>query len=114
MIGLGAVAMRALVVRRGIVGLVEVCIVMRLRVEGVIAAVALGMRIVVVVVVVGPVGNVFYRILAVVSPTQRRHSSRKLTLGCNCSLSPGVPGPGPGPIGISRGPGCEPYLSSSW
>lgn len=41
-------------------------------------------------------------------------SLEPLTLGCNGSLSPGVPGPGPGPIGISRGPGLEPYRSSSW
>jgi hypothetical protein len=117
MIGLRAVGHRRLVVRRRIVGSVVVCIVVRLGIERVVAALVMRLRatVIVVMVVVGAVGDVFDRILPAVSsvlPAVSMMPAR--TLGCNCSLSDGVPGPGPGPMGISSGPGCDPYLSSSW
>lgn len=55
--------MRALIVRRGVIGLGVVCIVMRLGVEGVIAAMTARLRAVVIMIVVGSVWDVFYRIL---------------------------------------------------
>jgi hypothetical protein len=60
---------RALVVRSRVVGLAVVCIVMRLRVEGVVAVVAHTARSRIVIIVVGAssVGNVLYRILGDVS-----------------------------------------------
>ena len=108
-IWLRAVWVWALVVRRGIVRRVVVRIVMRLGVERVAAVLAMGgVRGVLVVVVGWTVGNVFDRILHVVSELPLMfppHFQR--TLGCSASLSEGVPGPGPGPIGISNGPACE-------
>lgn len=59
----------ALIVDVGLIRLLEVRIVMRLRIEGVVTVLTVGpLRVVIVVVVIiGAIGNIFYRILCVMS-----------------------------------------------
>jgi hypothetical protein len=103
-------------VRSRVVGLVVVCVVMRLGIERVVAVVAdaAGPRVVVVVVVACGIGNVLYRILRAVSraPGRVGMEADARTLGCRGRRSPDAAA-GLGPMGISSGPG-DAYRSSSW
>jgi hypothetical protein len=117
--------MLVLLLRMSVVALVEICIVVVLGRYHIVTA--LGTRVirawrVAMVMFVGfvmAVGGiyVFYRVLHQdVSLRVACCSRPQLTVGCACSLSPGVPAIGP--MGISRGaPGLleGTYgLSSSW
>jgi hypothetical protein len=59
----------ALIVRRRVIGLAVVCVVMRLRVERVVAVVANAARswVVIVVIVAASIWNILYRVLGLVS-----------------------------------------------